>query len=194
MSLYSCYMAENDRMAWFSILFFWFTHSKTISKNDISTCSTQQHNDLPLAISPLLLFRFRVMMTRPSPSLLLHGAPLVPIDMERWNVRPLLPSLSLSLKGPSDIGWTDKKSDKTHYANNLQYTNFIILQKEKNLSFKIISYTRLCTEWSGIPGLGKRIFSPPNPRLALESIQPLFNRYPRFLFPGIKQPEHEADH
>lgn len=91
----------------------------------------RQHNDLPLAVSPLLLFRFRIMMTRPSPSLLLHGAPLVPIEMERWNVRPLLPSLSLSLRGPSDIGWTENNSDKTQYTNYLQYINFIILQKQK---------------------------------------------------------------
>jgi len=54
-----------------------------LQKNKIATCSTQQQNDLPLAVSPLLLFRFRIMMTRPSPSLLLHGAPLVPIEMER---------------------------------------------------------------------------------------------------------------
>jgi hypothetical protein len=106
-------------------------HKLQKNKMTISICSTH----LPLAVSPLLLFRFRNMMTRPSPSLLLHGAPFVPIEIERWNVRPLLPSLSLSLKGPSDIGWTDNKSDKTHYTNNLQYNNFIILQREKNHKF-----------------------------------------------------------
>jgi hypothetical protein len=58
-------------------------HKLQKNKMTISICSTQQHNDLPLAVSPLLLFRFRIMMTRPSPSLRLHGAPVVPIEMER---------------------------------------------------------------------------------------------------------------
>ena len=98
--------------------------------------SAKERSALPLAISPLLLFLLLIMMTRPSPSLLLQGAPFVPIDMDRWNARPLPLSLSLSLRGPSDTGCRGKLNQKVNICA-LENYNFRFQEKNLNLDWDL---------------------------------------------------------